>query len=460
MKSETRKLWGGRFSKPTDSLAHQFGSSLHFDARLFDEDIAGSVAWAHGLVSANVLSEDEAVAIIAGLEQVRLEFMSDSFEAHPEDEDIHSAVERRLTEIVGPLGGKLHTGRSRNDQVATDFRLWTMRACDLLLQHLAGLQRALLASAETDLTVAMPGYTHMQRAQPITWGHWALSHLWPLTRDSDRFAHARRSASVLPLGAAALAGTAFSVDRHAIAVELCFESVCENSVDAVSDRDFAVDFLYAAAVVGVHLSQLSQQLILFSSAEFGFIVLDEAYATGSSLMPQKKNPDVLELTRGKSGRLIGNLTGLLVTLKGLSSAYDRDLQEDKEPVFDAFDVLSNALPLVAGIIRTIELRPERMAAQIDPGMMATDLADYLVMRGVPFREAHAIVGKVVRMSEERGVGIADLAPEDLHIVSDQFGDDVWQVFDIDASLARRAAVGGTATDELRRQLEAARRKST
>jgi argininosuccinate lyase len=388
---------------------------------------------------------------------VRAEFAAGKFVLEARDEDIHSAVERRLTEIIGPVGGKLHTGRSRNDQVATDFRLWIIRACERLDNQLAGLQKALLASAEAELSLPMPGYTHLQHAQPVTWGHWILSHFWPLARDRERFMEAKRRAAVLPLGAGALAGSAFPIDREMVAAELSFISVAPNSIDAVSDRDFVADFLYAAALVGIHLSRLAEQLILFSSAEFGFVALDDAYSTGSSLMPQKKNPDTLEVTRGKSGRLIGHLTGLLTTLKGLPSAYDKDLQEDKEPVFDSADALEMALPVMAGLIGSLRLRPERMAAQLEPGLLATDLADYLVRQGVPFREAHHLVGQVVKRAEEKGVGLTELPAAELQSVSSYFGEDAADVLDVYRSLASRGATGGTSADALKQQLQAAQR---
>ncbi|MFQ5435955.1 MAG: argininosuccinate lyase [Anaerolineae bacterium] len=419
------KLWGGRFAKATDSLVHQFNASISFDVRLAGEDITGSMAWARGLAGAGVLTAVEADTIITGLEQVRREFADGSFAFAAGDEDVHTAVERRLTEIVGDVGGKLHTGRSRNDQVATDFRLWVMRACDAVDDWLAGLQAALVESAEANLHLPMPGYTHLQHAQPVTWGHWALSHFWPLVRDRRRFELVRQQTAVLPLGSAALAGTAFPVDREFLARELGFAAISQNSLDAVSDRDFAADFLYAAVMVGLHLSRLSEQLILFSSAEFGFVRLDDGYSTGSSLMPQKKNPDTLELTRGKSGRLIGNLVGLLTTLKGLPSTYDKDLQEDKEPLFDAVDTLALSLPVMAGLIRTLQLRPERMAAQLEPGLLATDLADYLVKKGVPFRQAHGLVGQVVRLAEEKGVGLTAVSLADLQAIHSAFDADVF-----------------------------------
>jgi argininosuccinate lyase len=449
------KLWGGRFNKPTDTLVHQFNASLPFDLRLYDEDITGSIAWAHTLVGAAVLTAAESQTIVAGLEQVRQEFQNGTMTFAPGDEDIHTAVERRLIEITGPVGGKLHTGRSRNDQVATDFRLWTMRAIDQLLPHLTALQKSLLTSASANLHLPMPGYTHLQPAQPITWGHWVLSHFWPLRRDGRRLAAAQASAAVLPLGSGALAGTPLAIDRHNLAAELGFAAISPNSLDAVSDRDFAADFLYAAAMLGLHLSRLAEQLILFSTAEFGFVLLDDSYTTGSSLMPQKKNPDTLELTRGKSGRLIGNLTALLVTLKGLPSGYDKDLQEDKEPVFDSFDTLMLALPVMAGLITTLRLRPERLAAQLQPALLATDLADYLVRRGLPFRQAHELVGQAVRLAESRNIPLTSLTLADLHTISDLFAADVTTIFNITTSLSGRAAPGGTAPAALTEQLAAA-----
>lgn len=449
------KLWGGRFSKDTDSLVHQFNASLRFDERLYDEDITGSMVWAKGLVGAGVLTIAEADTLVVGLEQVRQELEQGHFPFASGDEDIHTAVERRLTEIVGPVGGKLHTGRSRNDQVATDFRLWVMRAVDEVLTHLHGLQEVLVERAEADLNIPMPGYTHLQHAQPVTWGHWLLSHFWPLVRDRVRFQQTRTQASVLPLGSGALAGTAYPVDRLALAQALGFAKISQNSLDGVSDRDFAADFLYAAAVLSIHLSRLAEQLILFSTAEFGFVQLDDAYSTGSSLMPQKKNPDTLELTRGKAGRLLGHLMGLLTTLKGLPSSYDKDLQEDKEPVFDAYDTLTLTLPIMAGVIRTLTLRPERMAAQLEPNLLATDLADYLVQRGVPFRQAHEWVGEAVQTAEKQGILLTELTLETLQVISPHFEAEVLAVFDFVASLQQRRATGGTASEALQKQLDEA-----
>lgn len=453
------KLWGGRFTGRTDALVHRFNASIGFDARLYDEDITGSVVWAEALADAGLLTTAERDALVDGLEQVRREFSAEQFAILPDDEDIHSAVERRLTEIVGPVGGKLHTGRSRNDQVATDFRLWVMRACDHLDERLTGLQDALIDNAASALELPMPGYTHLQHAQPVTWGHWMLSHFWPLARDRERLATVRVSAANLPLGAGALAGTAFPIDRGWLAARLGFQTITPNSLDAVSDRDFAAEFLFAAALLGAHLSRLSEQLVLFSSAEFGFVSLADAYSTGSSIMPQKRNPDTLELTRGKSGRLIGHLTGFLVTLKGLPSSYDKDLQEDKEPVFDAFDTLDIAMQVMAGLISTMELRPERMAAQLEAGLLATELADHLVKHGLPFREAHHVVGRVVRLGEELGKPITGLTIEELQAVSPYIGVDAAAVLTVSAALAARSVPGGTAPAALAAQLEQARARA-
>jgi argininosuccinate lyase len=450
------KLWGGRFAADTDALVFRFNASINFDKRLYEQDIAASIAWANALAKAAILTGEEQSAIVMGLQTVQKELADGSFEYKPADEDIHTAVERRLIELVGPLGGKLHTGRSRNDQVATDFRMWIMAACDRVEEWIAELQSALVDSAAENLSLAMPGYTHLQHAQPVTWGQWALSFFWPLARDRQRFSEVRARAAVLPLGSAALAGTAFPVDRKFLADSLGFDSISANSMDAVSDRDFAADFLYAAAMIGLHLSRLSEQLILFNSAEFGFVRLHDSYSTGSSIMPQKKNPDTLELTRGKSGRLIGNLTGLLATLKGLPSTYDKDIQEDKEPVFDAYDTLSMLMPTMAGLLRTLEINGEAMADQLEPSLLATELADYLVKRGVPFREAHSYVGKLVRMAEEQGKSLTELTLAEMQSVSPLFAEDVAQVLHIEFALAQREAAGGTAPGALEAQLALAR----
>lgn len=448
------KLWGGRFEKAPDQLLRQFNDSIGFDQRMFAEDIDGSIVWADALVGANVLTPAEASQLESGLEQVRREWLDGDFELADGDEDIHTANERRLTELVGAVGGKLHTGRSRNDQVATDFRLWTMRRIAHLQTLLTDLQQAMVDHAADYVETPLPGFTHLQHAQPITWAHWILSHTWPLLRDSQRLQHAYASADECPLGCAALAGTAFPVDRNAIAEQLGFSRVAQNSLDAVSNRDFAVDFLMATGMIGLHLSRLAEQLIIFSSQEFGFVRLDDAYSTGSSLMPQKKNPDSLELTRGKSGTLLGLLVGLLVTLKGLPSTYDKDLQEDKQGVFAAYDSLTVVLPVVTGVIRTLQVNADRMASQLEAGLLATDLADYLVKKGMPFREAHHVVGEVVRLGEAEAVPIDALSLGQLRKISLLFEADVHESLTVAGSLNARKAIGGTAPAAVREQLAA------
>jgi argininosuccinate lyase len=452
------KLWGGRFSQGLQDDAAEYNNSIVFDWRLVDSDIRGSLAWAKALAQAGALTADETSQICAGLEQVQAEVNSGEFHYAPSDEDVHTAVERRLTELVGPVGGKLHTGRSRNDQVATDFRLWLMAEIDVLAQLLENVQAALVERAESDLGILMPGYTHLQRAQPILMSHWWLSHFWPLLRDRERLAQLRVRAAVLPLGSGALAGAPFAVDRRWLAQELGFADISANSLDAVSDRDFAAEFLFISALVGVHLSRISEMLILFSTAEFGFVEISDDYSTGSSLMPQKKNPDTLELTRGKAGTLIGRLTGLLATLKGLPSAYDKDLQEDKIPVFEAADTLSLMLRVMAGLLRKLSVRPEAMRRALDPALLATDLADYLVDRGVPFREAHRIVGQIVRLAQSLGTGIDRLPLADLQSISPVFSPDVADVFDFEASANRRSLPGGTGLGAVKDQLEQAKAK--
>ena len=450
------KLWGGRFLKGTDEQVHQLNASLDFDRRLYREDLDGSQAWAQALGQAGVLAAEEAAAIRGGLQAILDEFEAETFLFAPTDEDIHTAIERRLTELLGPVAGKLHTGRSRNDQVATDFRLWVMRACREIEQGLQDLCHAALERAEAGMELPMPGYTHLRRAQLTTWGHWLLSHLWALLRDRDRFRRARLSAANLPLGSGALAGSPYPIDRPGLARTLGFNETSQNSIDAVADRDFALEFLFAGAALGVHLSRLAEALILFGTAEFGFISFDEAHTTGSSLLPHKRNPDPLELARGKCGRLIGNLTALLAALKGLPSAYDKDLQEDKEPVFDSYDTLRALLPVLTSVLRGIDLHPERMAAAVEPALYAPDLADYLVARGVPFREAHAATGQAVLLAEQQGQPLNQLPLEALRSLNKLFEADFVRVFDAQAALARRDSEGGTSPRALRLQLEAAR----
>ncbi|MCC6799058.1 MAG: argininosuccinate lyase [Anaerolineae bacterium] len=437
------RLWGGVFSKGTDDTVRRLNDSLRFDWRLYDVDITGSRAWASALAQAGVLTIEERDQLLGGLERVRAEFAAGTFVTAPGDEDIHTAVERRLHEIAGQVAGKLHTGRSRNDQVATDLLLWLLGAAQQISAQLVALSVALIQQAERHTTTLMPGMTHFQPAQPITAAHWWLSHFWPLARDVERLEHAAGTwRARCPLGSGALAGTPYPIDRQALAESLGFSGVTANSLDAVADRDHAAEFLFIAALIGVHLSRLAEDLIIFANPSFGFARLDERFSTGSSLMPQKRNPDPLELARGKSGRLIGHLAGLLATLKALPSGYNKDLQEDKEPLFDAFDTLSALLPALTGLIETASLAPSKMRGALDPALLATDLADYLVEKGVPFREAHTVAGHTVRLAETRGVALPDLSAEDLAALSEQLAGDIAQVFDFAAAVARRSVVGG------------------
>ena len=451
------QLWGGRFAQSTDPRMWALNASIMTDRRLAFHDIRGSQAWVRALQRAGVLTAEEAETLQSGLEAVAAEFAEGQFVFAPTDEDIHTAVERRLRELVGDVAGKLHTGRSRNDQVATDFRLWMLDAIAALDAAIADLQAALLTRAEADFGALLPGYTHLQQAQPILLSHWWLAHFWPLARDRERLAQARERTAVLPLGAAALAGTAYPIDRQALAADLGFRTVTPNSIDAVSDRDFAAEFLFAAALLGVHLSRLAEGVILFSSAEFGFLTLSDAFSTGSSLMPQKKNPDAFELARGKSGALMGALTGLLATLKGLPSAYDKDLQEDKAPVFRAFDDLMALLPVLADALRTLAIHRERMADAVSAATLATDLADHLVKQGVPFREAHHIVGRLVQQAEAQGVGLDALPLEIYQAEHPAFTPDALaSLLSPQASLAQRAVEGGTAPEAVQAQIAKAK----
>jgi len=436
----------------------RFNASLPFDWRLWDADITGSVAWATAIWRAGLLTEDERDQIIRGLEAVRDEIAADPAAAFVDaaDEDIHSFIERRLTERIGAVAGKLHTGRSRNDQVTTDLRLWLRGQVAELDQALAALIRAATDRAEAEIDVLMPGYTHLQPAQPIRWSHWLLSHAWAWQRDRARLADLLPRVNVLPLGSGALAGCPFSIDRAALAADLGCAAVSPNSLDAVSDRDFVAEFLFWATLLGVHLSRWAEDLILWSSREFGFVTLADAYSTGSSLMPQKKNPDSLELLRGKAGRLHGDLVGLLTTLKGLPSAYDKDLQEDKEPLFDAVDTLALTLPVARGALETLTIRPDRMEAALGDELLATDLADALVRRGVPFRQSHHLVGQVVQRAEALGCALRDVPLAALQAISPHFDAEMAAVWDFERSVEQRAATGGAARPAVQAQIAALR----
>lgn len=449
-------LWGGRFNEPTNADLKALNDSIGFDKRMYAEDIQGSIAWARALVGAGVLTEAESQTIISGLEQVKAEFDNGTFVIQPSDEDIHTAVERRLTELVGEVGGKLHTGRSRNDQVAADLRVWTRDALNRLDEQLLTLQVALIEKAEEHLETVMPGYTHVQPAQPITAAHWLMSFYWMLSRDRQRLEMHYYNNFTYPLGSGALAGTPFEINRYEPMREFEFHTISQNSLDAVSDRDYVAEALFVFSLIGVHLSRLAEDIIWYSNPAFGFITLNDRYSTGSSLMPQKRNADPMELARGKTGRLIGHLTGFLTTLKGLPSTYNKDLQEDKEPLFDSFDTIEKLLPVVTAIIRTLKINPDKMRAALDEGMLATDLADYLVLKGMPFRQAHHVAGRAVRLAEERSTKLSALTLEDYEALSDLFAPDVYEVFDFDKSVARRNSDGGTAPEAVRIQINGAK----
>lgn len=449
-------LWGGRFRASLEESAWRLNASITFDQRLAEQDIRGSQAWANALCTSGLLTPQENAQIQSGLETILAEFRQGSFQFQPSDEDIHTAVERRLAELIGETAGKLHTGRSRNDQVATDFRLWVLAAIDQLGQSLQAFQAILVERAEQAGNLVLPGYTHLQRAQPILLSHWWLAHFWPLQRDRERLLDLRKRTAILPLGSGALAGAPFPVDRSSLAAELGFIAPCPNSLDGVSDRDFAAEFLFCTCLIGLHLSRLCESMVIFTSAEFGFFTLADAFSTGSSLMPQKKNPDLFELGRAKAGKLVGLLSGLLTTLKGLPSTYDKDLQEDKPAVFAAYDTLMELLPPIGGAIATLRVNADKLAAALDPALFATDLADYLVAKGIPFRQAHEWVGKAVRAAEEQGVSIDRLPLGVYQAITPHFEADLYSVFDPSRSVSRRCAEGGTAPEAVQRQLMAAK----
>ncbi len=453
--SDAKTPWGGRFEKSPGKFLTEFGASLPVDRRMWAQDIRGSIAHARMLANQGIISEIDADAIETGLSEIFREIGAGTFQWCVADEDVHMAIERVLTERIGPAGARLHTARSRNDQVATDTRLYAKARAVDLAHRIQCMRRALLALAEEHFGVVMPGYTHLQKAQPVLFSHHLLAYAAMLGRDFTRVRHAWDAADVLVLGSAALAGTTFQIDRDYVAKKLGFSAVSENSMDAVSDRDFLLDLVYACAVCQVHLSRLCEEIILWSSDEFAFITLDDEFSTGSSIMPQKKNPDFAELVRGKTGRVIGDLTALLVVLKGLPLAYNKDMQEDKEGAFDAIDTLADSLRAVCGMLDTLGVNADRMRSGAMGGFMAaTDVADYLVGKGVPFREAHEVVGRLVLACEREGHTLQDLTPEQWAAYDERLGADVVGAVDIDSVVARRVSHGGTGYEAVRVQIEA------
>src|SRR4051812_364417 len=451
---DPQRTWGGRFGSGPDALMTRINASIGFDKRLWREDIAASKAHASMLRDQAIISEADAAAILEELDQIAAEYERDGVPERVELEDIHMTVEHRLGELIGEAAGRLHTARSRNDQVATDFRLWVRNACDEAVDAIRGLQRVLVERAEEHAETVMPGFTHLQVAQPVTLGHHLMAYYEMLRRDVSRFSDARARMNESPLGCAALAGTGFPIDRERTADALGFDGATANSLDSVSDRDFAIDYLSAAAQCGLHLSRLAGELVIWASAPFGFVKLSDEFSTGSSIMPQKRNPDAAELVRGHSGRILGALTSLMVTMKGLPLAYSKDMQDDKEPVFEARDLLMLSLEALAGMVATVTFVPERMRAAAAQGYpTATDLADWLVREvDVPFREAHHITGRAVKLAEERGCDLAEVPLDALREIDERIDDRVFGVLTVDASVRSRTSYGGTAPDKVREQI--------
>lgn len=456
--AESKNLWGGRFSGEADKTFADFNRSFSFDRRLLEVDVRASIAHCRGLQGAGVFAADEADQILQSLQQILEQARTDPdyFNA-TEAEDVHSFVDARLVVSIGDTGRKLHTGRSRNDQVATDLRLWLRDAIDDLFARARSTQEALLDLAEANTDAVLPGYTHLQRAQPVLFAHWCLAYFEMLSRDRERLSETRARVNILPLGSGALAGTSYAIDREAVASELGFESISRNSIDAVSDRDFCVEFVGACSLVMVHLSRLAEDIILYATAEFGFFELSDAVATGSSLMPQKKNPDSMELVRGKAARVFGHNISLLTMLKGLPLAYNKDMQEDKEAVFDVFDTTLQCLDVTSLVLRNIELKKERMREAASHGYMnATELADYLVRKGTPFREAHETVGRIVMHAIARGVELQDLSLDELRSISSLIESDVSSALTLKKTLETKTQTGGTSPSRVSKALAAAR----
>ena len=453
-------IWGGRFDAGPSSLMEAINASIDFDKRLYRQDIAGSKAHAQMLVAQGILSESDGHKIQAGLDTIEKEIESGAFEFNTALEDIHMNVENRLSQLIGEAAGRLHTGRSRNDQVATDLRLWVRDAIDDIDSALQALQGVLIYIADKHAASVMPGFTHLQSAQPVTLGHHMLAYVEMFGRDRGRFQDCRTRLNDCPLGAGALAGTSFPIDRKMTARELGFTQPAANSLDAVSDRDFAVEFLAAGSLLGVHLSRMAEEIVLWSSPQFGYIKISDQFSSGSSMMPQKRNPDAAELVRGKSGRLIGSLNALLVALKGLPMAYGKDMQEDKEPVFDAADTLGLCIAVMAGLLGEAEFNLERMKADAERGFTtATDLADWLVrVAGIPFREAHHITGKLVKMAESKGCDLAELDLEQMQSVEASIRQEIYSVLGVENSVASRTSEGGTAPANVAAAAKAARKR--
>lgn len=448
------KLWGGRFKGESSSLLEQFNQSILFDNRMYEEDIKGSIAHSKMLAKQEIIALDEQKKIEEGLLQIKDEIDCGEFEWSIKDEDLHMAIEGRLIKIIGSVGGKLHTGRSRNDQVALDTRMYLKKECSYIMELLKELQKVLIETAEKNMDIIMPGYTHLQRAQPILFSHHIMAYFEMFKRDVDRLKDCYKRLDVLPLGAGALAGTTYPLDRHYVAELLDFAEVSRNSLDTVSDKDFIVELNFVISMIAMHMSRFAEELIIWSTSEFSFVEMDDAYSTGSSIMPQKKNPDVAELIRGKSGRIYGNLISILTVMKGLPLAYNKDTQEDKESVFDSIDNIKISLEIFREMIKTMKIKSENMKKSIYAGFTnATDIADYLAKKGLPFREAHKVVGELVFYAEQKGILLTDLSLEEFNKFSNIFEVDVIEKSTIEACVNERKTYGGTAKVEVERQIE-------
>ncbi len=449
------KAWKGRFKKETSPLMEEFNSSIKFDKRLYSEDIAGSIAYASALKNAKVINKKEQNLIIKGLKEILKEFESGKFIISSSDEDIHIAVERRLVEKIRDTGKKLHTGRSRNDQVVTDTRLFLKKAIKNIITDISGLQKSIVNISEREIATIIPGYTHLQQAQPILLSHYFMSFFWALKRDKERLKNCFKRTDILPLGSGALAGTTFDIDRKLLAELLDFSTISENSVDAVSDRDFIIEFLSTCSIIMIHLSRYAEDFIIWSSDEFGYLKIDDAFATGSSMLPQKKNPDSLELIRGKSARVFGSLITMITAVKGLPLTYSKDLQEDKEPLFDTVDTVSICLKVFRGIFDTLKIDSTKI--KTGEYLIATDLSDYLVKKGMPFRNSHSVVAKLIRYSDEKNIPLSKIPVEKYKTFSKFFGKDIYSVIDIKRSIEAKKTIGSTSTKSVKKQITSAKR---
>ncbi|XP_067864261.1 argininosuccinate lyase-like [Heptranchias perlo] len=451
--SEGTKLWGGRFEGNLDPIMEKFNASVSYEQRMWAADIKGSKAYAKALEKAGLVTKTEMDQILNGMDKIYEEWAHGTFQINEGDEDIHTAHERRLKELIGEAGGKLHAGRSRNDQMVTDMRIWLRDEISVLMGHLQQLIKTMVERAAVEIDILFPGYTHMQRAQPIRWSHWILSHAVALSRDAERLDEIKRRINVLPLGSGAIAGNPFKIDREFLCTELQFEAISLNSMDATGGRDFLAEILFWCSLCLIHLSKVSEDLIIYNTKEFGFITLSDAYSTGSSLMPQKKNADSLELIRGKAGRVFGQFSGFLMSLKGLPSAYNKDLQEGKEPVFESIDTVTAVLQVASGVFSTLQVNEHAMKKALSPDMLATDLAYYLVRKKMPFREAHSASGRAVHLAEKKCIEVNQLSLDDLKTISPLFESDVSKVWNYTNSVEQYAAAGGTARSSVTAQIE-------